>query len=285
MDDQASGGREKDWPEKDWPEKHLHEEAPRIIASGRWEQDEYGDTTYIPDHVRPSTAERAEAPPPSYDDAPRGHHGEDPAPRDGYRVRSEATWAAARRDYLAGDTAEAVCDRYRLKLGTLRSRAAREGWRRCDAGDPDPWPDEDDTVEDAAADAPDLAAMAAQALMRLNRAVRRGRAAEAASWLRTWRALTDPALLAAAEPGSPPPAPEPDPLDTLEADMKAVAAVARDAARLAPDDLLGRRAVEARLAVLSARLAPEKRAAISDDSEELDSVFPDPSPLVGEGGP
>src|SRR5690606_36102252 len=258
MDDQASDGREKDWPEKDW-----HEEAPRIIASGRWEQDEYGDTTYIPDHVRPSTAERAETA-----DASRGHYYEDPAPRDGYRVRSEATWAAARRDYLAGDTAEAVCDRYGLKLGTLRSRAAREGWRRCDAGDPDPWPDEDDTVEDAAADAPDLAAMAAQALMRLNRAVRRGRAAEAASWLRTWRALTDPALLAA-----------------LEADMKAVAAVARDAARLAPDDLLGRRAVEARLAVLSARLTPEGRAVISDDSDELDSVFPDPSPLVGEGGP
>jgi len=266
--------------EKDW-----HEEAPRIIASGRWEQDEYGDTTYMPDHVRPSTAERAEAPPPNDDDAPRGHDYEDPAPRDGYRVRSEATWAAARRDYLAGDTAEAVCDRYGLKLGTLRYRAAREGWRRCDAGDPDPWPDADDPVEDAAADAPDLAAMAAQALMRLNRAVRRGRAAEAASWLRTWRALTDPALLAAAEPGSPPPAPEPDPLDTLEADMKAVAAVARDAARLAPDDHAGRRAVEARLAVLSARLTPEGGTAISDDSDELDSVFPDPSPLVGEGGP
>lgn len=164
MDDQASGGREKDWPEKDW-----HEEAPRIIASGRWEQDEYGDTTYIPDHVRPSTAERAET-----TDAPRGHYYEGPAPRDGYRVRSETTWAAARRDYLAGDTAEAVCDRYGLKLGTLRSRAAREGWRRCDAGDPDPWPDDDDPIEDAAADAPDLAAMAAQALMRLNRAARPG---------------------------------------------------------------------------------------------------------------
>ncbi|WP_024354547.1 hypothetical protein [Brevundimonas naejangsanensis] len=115
MDDQASGGREKDWPEKDW-----HEEAPRIIASGRWEQDEYGAATYIPDHVRPSTAERAEAA-----DAPRGHYYEDPAPRDGYRVHPDEVWAAARRDYLAGDTAEAVCDRYGLKLGTLRSRAAR----------------------------------------------------------------------------------------------------------------------------------------------------------------
>jgi hypothetical protein len=66
--------------------------------------------------------------------------------------------------------------------------------------------------------------------------------------------------------------------------MKAVAAVARDAARLAPDDHAGRRAVEARINALSARLAPEE-SAISDDSDELDSVFPDPSPLVGEGGP
>src|SRR5690606_14888483 len=140
-------------------------------------------TTYIPDHVRPSTAERAEAPPPNHDDAQRGPDCEDPAPRDGYRVRSEAVWAAARRDYLAGDTAEAVCDRYGLKLGTLRSRAAREGWRRCDAGDPDPWPGDDDPVEDAAADAPDLAAMAAPALMRLNRAVPpNGRAARGMMW-------------------------------------------------------------------------------------------------------
>ncbi|WP_438851498.1 hypothetical protein [Brevundimonas nasdae] len=267
MDDQASGGREKDWPEKDW-----HEEAPRIIASGRWEQDEYGDTTYIPDHLRPSTAERVEAAPAIHQDIARGHYDEDPAPRDGYRVRAEAVWAAARRDYLAGDAAEAVCRRYDLKLGTLRSRAAREGWRRCDVEDagawPAPWPDEDDPVEDGAADAPDLAAMTAQALMRLNRAVRRGRAAEAASWLRTWRALSSvnapdaPPPQSAAQPDSqqpdsPPPAASPDPLDTLEAEMKAVAALARDAARLAPDDHAGRRAIEARIAALDTPTAPE----------------------------
>ncbi len=260
-------------------EAYWHEGEPRVIQSGRWEQDELGDISYIPDHVRPVLDDD------DPDDGPDPGLSPDPAQTAGYRVRSDAVWAAARRDYLAGDTAEAVCDRYGLKLGTLRSRAAREGWRRCDAGDPDPWPDDDDANEDAAADAPDLAAMAAQALMRLNRAVRRGRAAEAASWLRTWRALTDPALLAVAEPESPPPAPEPDPLDTLEADMKAVAAVARDAARLAPDDHAGRRAVEARIAALSARLTPEGEGAISDDSDELDSVFLTPSPLVGEGGP
>ncbi|WP_313103652.1 hypothetical protein, partial [Brevundimonas sp.] len=181
-------------------ETYWHEGEPRIIASGRWEQDEHGAATYIPDHIRPSTAPPADA-----DAAPIGDFAGDPGGErtgaDGYRIRSDAVWAAARRDYLAGDAAEAVCARYDLKLGTLRSRAAREGWRRSDIEDV--WPDPQD--EDADATPPDLTRMAAQALMRLNRALQRGRAAEAASWLRTWRALSsvslgDPALLAAAEP-------------------------------------------------------------------------------------
>ena len=259
---------------------YWHEGEPRIVASGRWEQDKYGDTTYIPDHIRPSTAApsamRAEAPAP--DDAGRGHDHEASEARDGYRVRSGAIWAAARRDYLAGDAAEAVCARYDLKLGTLRSRAAREGWRRSDVEEVWPDPQDDDTPTSP----PDLTQMAAQALMRLNRALQRGRAAEAASWLRTWRALSsvslsDPALLAAAAPE-----PAPDPAATLEADLKAVAEVARDAARLSPDDHAGRRAIETRIAALKARLDPEGR--ISDDSDELDSVFSDlPSPSRGEG--
>ena len=74
----------------------------------------------------------------------------------------------------------------------------------------------------------------------------------------------------------------PDPAATLEADLKAVAEVARDAARLSPDDHAGRRAIETRIAALKARLDPEGK--ISDDSEELDSVFSSPSPLEGEGG-
>ena len=255
---------------------YWHEGEPRIIASGRWEQDEYGDTTYIPDHIRPSTA-----PPGDADAAPCEGFGGDEGERtgaDGYRIRSDALWAAARRDYLAGDAAEAVCARYNLKLGTLRSRAAREGWRRSDIEDV--WPDPQD--EDADTPPPDLTRMAAQALMRLNRALQRGRAAEAASWLRTWRALSsvslgDPALLAAATPHSGS-TPEPEPLSTLEQDLQAVAAVARDAAALSPDDHAGRRAIEARLAALKTRLDPE--GLISDDSDELDSVFSptDPPP-------
>ena len=244
-------------------EAYWHEGEPRIVASGRWQQDEFGDTTYIPDHVRPSTAAGADGPPVGGDpmDDPAGA----PA-RDGYRVRSARIWAAARRDYLAGDAAEAVCARYDLKLGTLRARAAREGWRRSDMEDISPDPqDDNEASKGLGAAPPDLAQMAAQALMRLNRALQRGRAAEAASWLRTWRALSSVDLAAAVSE------PEPDPAATLEADLKAVAQVARDAAALSPDDHAGRRAIEARLAALKARLDPE--GLISDDSDELDSVF------------
>ena len=189
-------------------------------------------------------------------------------------MRSDAVWAAARRDYLAGDAAEAVCARYDLKLGTLRSRAAREGWRRSDMEDI--WPDPQDEASKDLTAPPDLAQMAAQALMRLDRAVRRGRAAEAASWLRTWRALSsvnlaDPALLAALTPE-----PAPDPAATLEADLKAVAEVARDAAALSPHDHAGRLAIEARMAALKARLDPDGK--ISDRLDELDSVFTEPEP-------
>ncbi len=252
-------------------EAYWHEGEPRVIRSGRWEQDELGDISYIPDHVRPVLDDDDPDDRPDPGLSPDPDPSPDPAQTAGYRVRSDAVWAAARRDYLAGDTAEAVCDRYQLKSGTLRARAAREGWRRSDMEDVWPAPhDEDDDPPNAAP--PDLTQMAAQALMRLDRALRRGRAAEAASWLRTWRALSsvdlaDPALLAATAPE-----PAPDPAATLEVDLKAVAEVARDAAALSPHDHAGRLAIETRMAALKARLDPEGR--ISDQLDELDSVFP-----------
>ncbi|PQZ83836.1 MULTISPECIES: hypothetical protein [unclassified Brevundimonas] len=251
-------------------EAYWHEGEPRVIRSGRWEQDELGDISYIPDHVRPVLDDDDPDDRPAPGVSPDPDRSPDLSQTAGYRVRSDAVWAAARRDYLAGDTAEAVCDRYQLKSGTLRSRAAREGWRRSDMEDVWPAPDDEDDNPPGAAP-PDLAQMAAQALMRLDRAVRRGRAAEAASWLRTWRALTDPALLAALTPE-----PAPDPAATLEADLKAVADVARDAAALSPHDLAGRLAIEARMAALKARLDPDGK--ISDRLDELDSVFPEPDP-------
>ena len=103
-------------------EAYWHEGEPRIVASGRWQQDEFGDTTYIPDHVRPSTAAGEDGPPVGGDlmDGPAG----DPRDDTGYRVRSGAIWAAARRDYLAGDAAEAVCARYDLKPSVILRRGA-----------------------------------------------------------------------------------------------------------------------------------------------------------------
>ncbi len=41
-------------------------------------------------------------------------------------------WALARRDFLAGDTAPVVAERYGFTERTLRRRAAVEGWRRRD---------------------------------------------------------------------------------------------------------------------------------------------------------
>ncbi|MFC5373747.1 hypothetical protein ACFPIF_14350 [Brevundimonas faecalis] len=46
--------------------------------------------------------------------------------------RSEALWALARADYLAGGSAPEVCERHGLNLSTFRYRARVEGWRRAD---------------------------------------------------------------------------------------------------------------------------------------------------------
>ena len=40
------------------------------------------------------------------------------------------TWAAAREDYLRGDTGPAVCKRYGIRLDALRARIWREGWSK-----------------------------------------------------------------------------------------------------------------------------------------------------------
>lgn len=98
----------------------------------------------------------------------------------GYAPRSDDTWDHARRDYLDGDSAEQVCDRYGLKVSTLRDRAARQNWRKCDQPDPPPLPDDDPEADQPV----DCAALAEDALIRVRRALRLGRASEAASWMR-----------------------------------------------------------------------------------------------------
>lgn len=47
-------------------------------------------------------------------------------------------WAAARDDYLAGDSAPVVTERYGLSLRSFQRRAGIEGWRRADISVPSP---------------------------------------------------------------------------------------------------------------------------------------------------
>ena len=304
----------------------LDEDGQEIIARGHWTQAANGDTTYYPGHVRPrrlvgepyegwqETApllgedEDGELDP-GQDAAPENAAREDPAPEDpgdafwdhpdapargdlrgGYRIRSEITWGRARADYLAGDSAPSICDRYDLSLGAFRSRAAREGWRRSDGeadlcndsplpterADPDPDPGADCGADPGADAAPDLDRMAADVMVRAQRAIARGRAAEAATWLRVHRQLTrlapPPPAPAAAPPPGPPPAP--DPLDLLDRKMKAVGEVARAAAGLDPDNAHGQAAISQLLDQLKALPVSDPVAdpapdpvPISDDSD------------------
>ena len=71
-------------------------------------------------------------------------------------------WTRARADYLAGDSAPVVAERYGLSLRSLRRRAATEGWRRADQMAPEfdgppPWNRGSLTREEAVEIFPELA--------------------------------------------------------------------------------------------------------------------------------
>lgn len=104
----------------------------------------------------------------------------------GHALRSQAAWDLARRDYLAGESRTQVCDRYGLNPSTFTDRAKREGWRKADQPDPPPVPDDDPEAGEPV----DCAALAEDALVRVRRALRLGRAGEAASWMRLYEKLT-----------------------------------------------------------------------------------------------
>jgi hypothetical protein len=179
--------------------------------------------------------------------------------RGGYRRASDETWALARRDYEAGHTGEEVCARYDLRPGTLRARASVEGWRRIDAPDPEPV----DLYSGEALDLPDYEEMALVALIRVNRALQAGRAAEAGSWMRLHEKLTALAALPDPDPEpAPPPPPPPRPEDAPDWNLKARHA-----------------AIHARFAEWDAARAARE----SSNSDNSDTVFSAPSPLVGEG--
>jgi hypothetical protein len=90
--------------------------------------------------------------------------------------RPGAVWTQARADYLAGESAPRVCQRYELALSTFRTRMRVEGWRRCD---------QKDEVEPRELDpAPPTLELVDQAWRAMADALKRGRAYEARTFLR-----------------------------------------------------------------------------------------------------
>lgn len=240
-------------------------------------------------------------------------------PQRQWRTRSDATWEAIRRDYLAGAAARDLCDRYDVALSTLRLKAREGGWRRADQDDSDLFPaDADRWVADRPAETDDdpqvqpggeagldveedWADLAQRARFRLRRAIGSGRAAEAASWLRVHdrlRALAaaqapdpEPADLRKVPPSPPartPPARRvPDPLDTAMSVARQIGSIARRAAAN-PDEATMRaldaevRALEARAASLTADLPAAGDATPLDPLDSLHPVFPAPATPVRE---
>ncbi len=109
----------------------------------------------------------------------------------------DAVWEAARDDYLAGMSGPEVCRRHGLRIGALRARAARDGWRRADqpwvplTAEPDPF---DEGAELAASVQGDIDQIGYSQLAwvcqrRMMRAVLRGEAGAALRWARVRQML------------------------------------------------------------------------------------------------
>ncbi len=122
----------------------------------------------------------------------------DTRPGEGRWAAPEEVWAAVRTDYLAGMSAPEACRRYGVGLTAMRTRAAREGWRRADQ----PWtprnrldPDDEGAELEARVggdlDRVDLPDLVWVAYRRMLRAVMRGQAVEALRWRRVHAAMAD----------------------------------------------------------------------------------------------
>lgn len=228
------------------------------------------------------------------DDAWPEHLSAENHPQRTWRSRSEATWEAIRRDYLAGAAARDLCDRHEVALSTLRLKAREGGWRRADQADSDLFPadadrwvaDESAEVQVAAADEESWADLADRARFRLRRAIGSGRAAEAASWLRVHDrlralAVADAAAASSVEP-PPSPQPEPDPVAAATAIAAQIGSLARRAARLTDEADIAALEVEVEaLKVRAAALTPDPAGPdvgeTLDPLDSLDPVFSGPS--------
>ena len=116
--------------------------------------------------------------------------------RAGSLFAPDDVWAAVKRDYLGGLSAAECCLRHGVRMGTLRHRAARHGWRRVDL----PWvpparldaQDEGVQLEERAGgdlDRIEMRELSFVAHRRMMRAALRGDAAEALRWRRVRLAM------------------------------------------------------------------------------------------------
>lgn len=170
------------------------------------------------------------------------------------RYQGPGVWAHVRTDYLAGEPARVVADRYGVSVASLRKRSSEEGWTRAAharAADPGPPPGAHAPAEprfNAPDEASDLEEMAAGALQRAGRQIAEGRGAEAAATLKAVEALRRLHADLHAAPAAAPPAgasgsagaPAPDPAEELAALEAARDAVMERADALARHLLAGK---------------------------------------------
>jgi hypothetical protein len=118
-----------------------------------------------------------------------------PIPR-ARRPAPKNVWDAVRADYMAGLPAHECCRRHGVTIAALRSRAARNGWRRIDQ----PWvpantlsPDDEGVMLEQRTqgdlDRIDTGELIFVAHRRMQRCVLRGDAAGALRWRRVSQAL------------------------------------------------------------------------------------------------
>ncbi len=130
------------------------------------------------------------------------------------RPPAHEIWSRARSDYLAGDSAPVIAERYGLSERAVRRRASVEGWRRCDvevglnpppgwnrprplsrAGFIDEHPEYQAMADARDADAflllfsPEQSEFRRHAFRRAAEGAAMNRPAEAAAWLRVMRLL------------------------------------------------------------------------------------------------
>lgn len=97
-------------------------------------------------------------------------------------------WDHARREYLAGVKATAICQRYGMSLSSFRLHARAGGWRRMDQAGCDVPPEAGEYHPD---DDVSFADLADEAFLNIRRALGMGRASEAATWMRVYDKLAD----------------------------------------------------------------------------------------------